>query len=135
MVYNFALCSVCQVCPVPWKIFSELPIISKTSGPFLKQPTPYTPLPYSRVARILPGEATQTVPAPLIVLRLSSPCPRQNTRGTAECRGLGRRRVSLNTAWVHLSFKQGRGARGPIPSFDGIYRLFPGLHLGEVKSN
>lgn len=86
MVYNFALCSVCRV-QVLWKIFSDLTIISRTSGPFLKLLTPYTPLHYSRAARILPGEATPTAPAPSVVLRLSSPCPeRQNTRGTAGCR-------------------------------------------------
>ena len=68
MVHNLGLCGVCQMCPLPSKILSELLIISRTSGPYLKLLTSCTPLPYSCVALILPGEATQTVPPPSIVL-------------------------------------------------------------------
>ena len=97
MVYNFALCSVCQGCPVPWKIFSELPIISKTSGPFLKQQTPYTPLPYSRVARLFTRrgntDGASTVNTSEAFLSVPQ---RQNTgepRGAGSAGGAGCRRI------------------------------------------
>lgn len=104
MVHNLGLCGVCQICPLSSKIFSELLIISRTSGPYLTLLTSCTPLPYPRVALILPGVATQTVPAPSIVLSepfLAGP-EDPNTWATVRVQGARRgtrgRRVSPNTA-------------------------------------